>query len=170
MHPVGNSQCLNHKMWTASRTFASAIPISICLGCGQLPETPPPGSRRTFATPRESDLASAPTVEYCQLVAQSASYHLKLVRVSGRLRTAFEESTFYSPTCPDREVFFWLDEAADRFSGGEAVARIGGPASYGRRERDLVVVGEFEDGIVEQRGYGHMGGYPAQLIVFRVEK
>jgi hypothetical protein len=146
--------------------------ISLCAGCGErLPEVPPPDRERTFATPTNSDIAVAPTVGYCQLAEHPAAYNRRLVRIGGRLRRAFEESTFFSPSCPNHRMYFYLDQDAGRFSEGEAVARIGGPEpEYGSVERDIVVVDEFEDGAIEQQNYGHLGGYEMRLIVFRVEK
>ena len=119
----------------------------------------------------DSDIADARTVAFCQLVEHAATYNRRLIRVGGRLRRAFEESTFFSHSCPNHRVYFQLDHDAKRFSEGEAVARIGGPEpDYGSIERDVVVVGQFEDGAVEQRRYGHLNGYEMRLIVFRVEK
>jgi hypothetical protein len=171
-----------NRIQSAASKFVFGVPILICLGCGQLPEVPPPNSHRTFATPRVSDITAAPIVDFCQLVEHSVSYNRKLVRVTGRYRTGEEESTLFSPACPstpftlfnrqvssrDKDVFFWLDFTVKRFSGQKALERLHA-TPYRYTEMDVNVVGQFEDGLVEERRYGHLGGYAMQLIVFKVD-
>jgi len=145
---------------------------------------------------RSSDLparADVPTVDYCELLREPASYDKKVIRVKALYVAGFEVSAFEHASC-DKERSTWVEFDESESSCTDKKVSLAFNAIFhpprkkqkgvyeipGPSRAELVAVGRFEGpkpgirvGTEGQRiftGHGHMSAYKYRFVVQCLEQ
>ena len=131
-----------------------------------------------------------PTVAYCDLVREPASYDQKIVRVKVTYVVGFEASIMYDLTCSRKDTWVRFESVSEtatnrsvlqkfrRLSDATPERTRDGGINYPTRRVEVVWLGRFEgvkpaQKIGEQTfslGFGHQNYYDYQFNVQRIEK
>jgi hypothetical protein len=110
-------------------------------------------------------VASAQTVDYCDLLEHSEKFKNQTIRVRAMYETDFEKSVITSPSCPTRLPMTWVAFDGQWESRTARSVRKAVSKAKWRVPLDVVFIGKFKaDG-----RYGHMDMYPLSIEVYKVE-
>ena len=130
----------------------------------------------------------APTVAYCDLVTNAASYDQKLVRVKVTYIVGFEASVMYDLACRTKDAWVDFDPVVEPSTDRKIMKRFrklanakpeitrGGGINYVERRVEVVWVGRFR-GIKPTQtignrsysfGFGHLNAFDYQFDVQRI--
>ena len=128
-----------------------------------------------------------PTVAYCDLVKDAASYDQKIIRVRAVYFGGFESSVFYDGACRGRETWVNFDPAYQKstepkildtyFRIVKASLDENSEGVYPRWWVEILVVGRFEgvkrtheyEGKTYTSGFGHLDEFDYQLTILSIE-
>jgi hypothetical protein len=136
------------------------------------------------------DLASATTVDFCDLVHRAAVYDQKLIRVRALYIAGFEGSQFRKLDCDDKDVWVEFDPSLERNSKRKVfktfsrltdtspVVTPGGGLDHPTRTVEVVAVGRFDGArqsykvgnMTRTQGYGHLNGFDFRFTVLLIEE
>jgi len=135
-----------------------------------------------------------PTVDYCQLLTEPASYDKKVIRVKALYVAGFEVSAFEHPSCDKDRSSTWVEFDESENSCTDKKVRNAFDAIFhpprkskkgvyqipGPSRAEVVVVGRFEgpkpgirigsEGRRILTGYGHMNAYKYRFVVQCMEQ
>ena len=146
-------------------------------------------TRQVSPTEKLSPIPSeVPTVTFCELVNNQASYNQKIVRLKVRYRAGFEIAAFENDLkcSPSPRPLIDVDfDGAYRSCTDKKVQKDLSRLMEVRRNKvmevrraELTVVGQFNGAkevvrigdYVSTPGYGHLGGHPYQFVIKCVER
>ena len=114
--------------------------LSVCFGIGILfAGALPPTSQNINSSPSSADI---PTVAYCELVRNSASYNDKDVRVRAIFSSDFEKSVIAAPDCSLATTWLHIPPSYKSCATRKVQEKLDA-VEWGRGV-DMVIVGRFE--------------------------
>jgi hypothetical protein len=166
-----------------SPRFGQLIPILLFLVVCSFAQSP--------ASPPNGDI---PTVNFCDLIHNAASYDKRVIRVRALYVVGFEAAYLYDPVCNGEAGSVnrtWV-EYSDSFEKSSdpkvakrfhSLLKSSSDNKYGLGRVEVVFVGKF-DGVRQTAelkikdgktlkfsvGYGHMNGYDYQITVDTIEE
>jgi hypothetical protein len=144
----------------------------------------------TAVAQTEQDFSGVPTISYCDLVKEPASYDQKVVRVKAVYVVGFEGSLFYDAVCGGGNTWVKFDPSFEKATKSNILKRFrrladaspirtrGGGINYPERMVEILAVGRFE-GVKPtyklgsrsySSGFGHLNGYDFQFTVLSIEE
>jgi hypothetical protein len=145
-------------------------------------------------SPAPSPNDKIPTVNYCDLIHNAASYDRKVIRVRALYVVGFEAAYLYDPACngksgSDKRVWIEYSDSFEKSSKPEVERQFHGllksskDNKYSPGRVEVVFVGKF-DGVRQitelkrkdekivklSVGYGHLNGYDYQITVDAIEE
>lgn len=110
-------------------------------------------------------ITGAQTVPYCEIQKDPQVFGGKMIRVRALYQTNFEQSALTAPSCTTPIPMTWVNfeklwESRTHWRLSRAIRNV----KWGV-QADVVFVGAFKAG----RSFGHMGMYPFELEVYKVE-
>ena len=148
----------------------------LCVTFKTTGQEPPPG-------------VEAPMVSLCDLVANAAEYHGKVVRVRAIYRTSFEQSSFEAPACKDARVWISFEQRVETATDPAVLRRWARAFRSSNRPRanaivyplhevDVTFLARFSGikssakvgGRTYTYGFGHLNAFDYALTVVRIER
>jgi hypothetical protein len=121
--------------------------------------------RHGVANTANSDIASARTVAYCDVLNNPRAFKDEVIRVRALYETSFEESALTAPSCALPYPMTWVrfDESWESRTSWRIRHAMKG-VQWGVQS-DVVLIGRFKT----EGHFGHLGMYPFMIEVLKVE-